>query len=246
MANVTMDLNELKALEDKIKGLEKEKQDLIDREQQVVIYHKYFNGKIVPKNVERRNGSFRVIGIETTYNDLRSRHYSEPITSCHRQFDCSFQELLDRGYIEIDVTELTEKTTKDYKNLSEVIKLIRNEEELQVADKLQKAIDRANAVEVASETLIEDHAKEIIRIKKETSDRIEKLDTEIAELIKKYDNIIIDINKAKDVEIFNLKQELEDLKNDKKRISLEDQVKELTKKLKEMENKNLMQRIFKS
>lgn len=244
MANVTMDLAELKALENKIENLEKEKQDLIDREQQVVIYHKYFNGKIKTKNTSDKYGSFIVTGIESKYN--YSGYSIDPYKSSYRNFNCSFQDLLDKGFIEIDVTELTEKTTKDYKNLSEVIKLIRNEEEIKIADKLQKAIDRANVVEVASETLVEDHVKEIIRIKKEASDRIEELKSEILALTLKFEENLTEVIKNKDKRINDLQQSFDDLKNDKKRISLEDQVKELTKKLKDMKNKTLVQRIFKN
>lgn len=41
MAKVEMDLAELKALEKQIDDLQKEKQYLLDTQQQVIIYHKF-------------------------------------------------------------------------------------------------------------------------------------------------------------------------------------------------------------
>lgn len=55
-----MDLNELRVLENKIDTLTKEKQDLIDRQMEVVIHHKFFTGTLKPT----RNNKVRVTGLK--------------------------------------------------------------------------------------------------------------------------------------------------------------------------------------
>ena len=50
MANVSMDLEELKALENKIKKLESENDELISKQQQIVVSHKHFNSSIKINN----------------------------------------------------------------------------------------------------------------------------------------------------------------------------------------------------
>lgn len=48
MANVTMDMAELDQFREKIKQLEIEKQDLLDKQQQVLIVHKHYDDDILP------------------------------------------------------------------------------------------------------------------------------------------------------------------------------------------------------
>jgi len=61
-------------------------------------------------------------------HDFDLRH-SVP-TAEHINEDISFDTLLDQGYLRIDMEEVHGETSRDYKNMSEVVETIREEEQL--------------------------------------------------------------------------------------------------------------------
>lgn len=208
MAKVEMPLEELRELENKIETLEKEKQVLLDNEQQVVIYHKYFNGKI--KKIEKGHMSFDIID----HRAFRRESLTMDVST-----------LFDRGLIEIDFTEDSARTTKDYKNLSDVITDIRREEESKVKDNLYEVTQK------------------MILARNETSHIAERYDLKILSIEENYVKKIIKFEKNRDEEIEKLlkkneelQEEFDDFKEDKKRVSLEEQIEELQKSLKSAEN----------
>lgn len=216
MAKVEMDLQELKVLEKTIETLKEEKQDLIDRQQQVVIYHKYFNGKIKPTQ-HSKDHSINITG----YKLCRSHHpYGSRTAQEYFNDDVSVQYLFDQGVLEVDLTEDTSKTSKDYKNLSEVISEIRIEESDKVAKQLNEALDRATSAEHLNSTIEDKYKKEFLTLVEKHQDNIDKLTKTNKEKVAKIQE-----------EYSKLKQEFEDFKEDRKRISLEEQIGELTKQL---------------
>lgn len=210
MAEVKMDLNELKAIEAKIAQLEKDNKHLKDNEKQVIVYHKYFKGTLKP-SIHAKTTKVRIDGFRECYPMLSGRdaidHFSDYVT---------IQSLFDRGIIEIDTTELSDRTTKDYKNMSEVIKEVRNEE----ISKVEGEIERLRKIASHNSeklTIQEDKYETIIESMKNSFDKEIKL-------IKKkhYEEI-----KEKDNDITRITTEFNDFKEDKETRSLEDQVKNL-------------------
>lgn len=236
MAEVKMDLAELKQLEQKIENLEKEKQELIDRQHQVVVHHKYFNGKI--KLAEKKIFDQHKVDIQAI---KWSNNYSANYIIDN---NVNFQSLLDKGLIEIDISEISSKTTKDYINMSEAIEQIRKEEKENVKSQLQELINRAYDAEVALETSKEDSKKEILRIKKIAKNSEEELinnfNSKIDSLFKEKEKLIKEFN----IKYKQLEQQFEDFKEDKKRLSLEEQIIELKNQLEKEKSKTIWQRIF--
>lgn len=221
MAKVEMDLAELKQLESKIDTLEKEKQDLIDKQHQVVVYHKYFNGTVkVNKNTEYPN-----------YYNVFTR-------------PSVFMEAIDRGDIIVDLTEDSSRHTKDYINMSEAVTQIRAEVFEELSQEIKSSKERAASVELTLETLSEEHQNSIERLKKSYDKEAVRIAEENAE---KLDKVI----KEKDTEIKNLKLELakvsedfEKFKTNKKQVSLEEEIVLLKEQLNAYRSKSFWQRIF--
>ena len=244
-----MDLAEFQQMEQKVKTLEKEKEALIESQPQVLVIHKHYDGKIVygdkakDKNLNihgfmfnGRYGTPKTPWLTDTYNKEGYSSFEESV---------SFDSLIVNDILKIELTHNNDKTTKDYKNLSEVLTEIRNEEESKLKEKLQYQTERANQVEVASETLVQDHEKEIIRLKKTHSEKIEKINSEFTEKLDKCSKDSIKKLEEAEIKYINLQQAFDDFKTDKKRMSLEEQIGELTKKLEEANKpKKLIDRIL--
>lgn len=223
MAKVEMDLAELKQLEQKIKDLETDKQDLIDKQQQVIIYHKYFDGKVKfgPKARQKEFEINSIIHTKTLkmYNsnfDVGSPRY-EYSNRIVDEF-ISMQDLYDNGFIEIDLKENTSKTTKDYKNLSEVINEIKFEEKEAISEQFNMALERATLAEAKLIDINDEHDKEIIKVTKIWQDTLAKTS-------EKYEKKLEGLKK----DLIALQQEYDDFKEDKKRLTLEQQLEQLQK-----------------
>jgi hypothetical protein len=233
MSTVTMEYSERVALDTQIETQKQEIQYLKDNAQQVMIYHKYFNGKIKPNS--KRDGSYiEVTGVHG--GDWNRRSFSESST---------ISNALNRGWIDIDLTEDSTRTTKDYKNLSEVQEEIRAEEYAKVQVILGEALDRATKSEYDS-SKIEDRYKKIVAENSELNDiKLKELKethiNEIAANEKQFNKLIGD-------EIANfvtLKQEFDDFKADKKRLTLEQQIATLMAELKAEREKSFFKKLFK-
>lgn len=265
--------------EKKLKQLEIEKQDLLDKQQQVLIVHKHYDGKVqYSDGANKRNLTINGMYFNDKYNlnsglSFITREYTTP--SGYNSFNqsISFDELVKNDILKIDLTENTNKTNKEYKNLNEVISEIREEEKEKLNVKLNEYSERAEKAEVANETILSDNKKELLRITK-------KLNDEISGLKEKYQNKINDIQESHKLEISNIKEshkleistlkdannnevetlttelktvkeEFETFKGNKKQATLEEQITNLTtelekykKQIESFKNKNLIDRIL--
>ena len=216
-----MDLAELKQLESKIDTLEKEKQELIDRQHQVVVYHKYFNGKLKPSN---KHGApyIRIEGVDSRREWNNGRYFKEEL---------DLTSALNGGFVEIDLTEDSSRHTKDYINMSEAVAQIRAEVFEELSQEIKSSKERAASAELTLETLSEDHKSTIERLRKfydkETlrveEDNAEKLD----KVIKEKDTEI----KALKLELAKVSEDFESFKTNKKQVSLEEELVSLEEEL---------------
>lgn len=208
-----MDLAELKQLEAKIEDLEnkvvlkeKEKQEILDKQPMVTVLHKHFNPSY---KLKRTVESITPIYNATYRNDF-GQYSARAITS---------EEL----FLHMDITlSETDKVEKDYKGMSEVVSDIRTEEELKVKELLDKTLHRATKAEYESSVIKDEYEKKILKLNK-------RFDSETEKIVEDYDSRL----KLGDEKYNKLKQEFDDFKQYKKRITLEQQIAELTEKLKE-------------
>lgn len=222
MAEVKMDLAELKQLEDKIKTLEKEKQDLIDTQKQVVFLHKYFEGRIKPGK-PRAGVHIQSVNLSGLRSNFCGTEYFAQ--------DVNLDYALEQGLVEIELKENTSKMTKDYVNMSEVILEIQKEEEAKTEYAMRKALDRATKAEYEITEIEDKYKKKFLASCDSYNITIEKLENEKAKLIDEWkQELQTEREKAKE-KYDKLQQEFSDFKEDKKRVSLEDQIKELQSKL---------------
>lgn len=213
MAKVEMDLAELKQLEAKIEDLEnkvilkeKEKQEILDKQPMVTVLHKHFKPSY---KLKRTVESITPI-YNATYRNDYGQYSARAITS---------EEL----FLHVDITlSESDKVEKDYKGMSEVVSDIRAEEELKVKELLDKALDRATGAEYESSVIKDEYEKKILKLNK-------RFDSETEKIVEDYDSML----KLGDEKYNKLKQEFDDFKEDKKRVTLEQQIAELTEKLKE-------------
>lgn len=268
MAQVTMDINELKALENEVDVLKKEKEELIEKQRMVVILHKHFDAKM-------KLGSKKLF--EQNKVDIHavmwSDNYTYPRTSPHssqaRYMDdrhISMQQLLDKGLIEIEVTPDETRTTKDYVNLSDVVAQITAEQKEVVALQLQEALKRASDAEYQI-TVVEDKANKrclAFEDKMETDYRgaIQKLEKQIdsdreghakaIELLQKSHADTIEQMQEKEKAEYDamgekyekLQQEFEDFKANKKRLTLEQQIDNMQEIIMAWKNRGFWARMF--
>jgi len=278
MANVTMDMAELDQIRERIKQLENEKQNLLDKQQQVLFIHKHYDGKVIySEGAKKRN--LTINGMYLNDKRILNSGYSfishEYANQGYNYFEqsVSFDELVNNDILKVDLTENTNKTSKEYKNLNEVISEIREEEKEKLNKKLYDYSERATNAEVAIETLSEDNKKELLRIEKKYKDEIKNLKEKHKQIVDDFQEVqekeITDIQEAHKKEISDLTQthyneietlkstiktvseEFETYKGNKKQATLEEQISNLTTELekykKEVEvnkNKKLIDRIF--
>jgi len=220
MAKVEMDLAELKQLEAKIEDLEnkvilkeKEKQEILDKQPLVTVLHKYFKPSYSLKGDV--NGislpDISVMLTRDSYDHVGRRELFNRQTKYYE---------LDR-YVDIKLNE-SDRVEKDYKGMSEVVSDIRAEEELKVKELLDKALERATKADYEASVIKDEYEKKILKLNK-------RFDSETGKIVEDYESRL----KLRDEKYNKLKQEFDDFKEDKKRISLEQQIAELTEKLKE-------------
>ncbi len=215
-----MDLAELKQLEAKIEDLEnkvvlkeKEKQEILDKQPLVTVLHKYFKPSYSLKGDV--NGislpDISVMLTRDSYDHVGRRELFNRQTKYYE---------LDR-YVDIKLNE-SDRVEKDYKGMSEVVSDIRAEEELKVKELLDKTLHRATKAEYESSVIKDEYEKKILKLNK-------RFDSETEKIVEDYDSRL----KLCDEKYNKLKQEFDDFKEDKKRVTLEQQIAELNEKLKE-------------
>jgi len=240
---VNMDILELKALEKKIADLTAEKAELISREKQVVVYHKYFNGRLKLNSGAKSGQNIQITGYRRVhdYGPFRGIHDSMDYFSDN--FDVA--DAIRQGWLTIDLSENTTKTTKDYENLSEIVKDIHEEEKLAVQEELLKAQLRASQAEQYSATVDDKCTKQILELKaiqkKGIDDLLASRQKEIDEDKRVLDALIATKNAAYEA----LSQKFEDFKTDKQRLTLEQQLAEVIAELKAEKAKPWYKKLFK-
>lgn len=234
---VKMDINELRALENQISKLTAEKEDLISKQKQVVIYHKYFNGKLKVVPGQKADYSVNIYGVRE--NRMMGRWDTMP-SSRYSDFcmDIDIAEAIKKGWVEIDLSENSSKHTKDYVNMSEVIEDIHKEEFAKVREDLAIAQQRATEAEHLSVTVADKYEKEILKIREAHQDFNSQVSKEHEERILRLNKKYEDFEKQSKEEFDKLSQEFADFKEDKKRVSLEQQLAEALETIKKLEEEN--------
>lgn len=233
MAEVKMDLAELKQLESKIEVLEKEKQELLDNQHQVVVYHKYFTGKIKPGKM--KNGAVNSVAISGMQNYGRMDYFKH---------DINLDYALEQGLIEIDIKEDTSKISKDYLNMSDVISTLREELKMEYDNSLLSAQNRATTAEYTSSVIEDKYKKEILSINDKNKSVINKLkDSYEILLTEKAEEFKAFKNKSKE-EYSTLQKEFDDFKTNKEMVSLEDQILALKQEIVILKNRPFIKRLF--
>lgn len=233
MANVSMDLAELKALEQQITDLKAEKQELIDKQMMVVIHHKYFNAEIEFSEKLQR----------------RLEEHSRWDFQINRSGIISLDNYIRNGEAKINAIE--SRSTKDYCNLSEIQRDIRDEIKEEYVSEisslkadiraLNDRIERAKDYEESMINALKDEHKSAIhqliefnqnaRVKESQAYKT-KLKTINHSLVVAKDNFDI------------LSKEFEELKEDRKTKTLIEQIEELKIQLAFEQNKTFWQKLF--
>lgn len=231
MAKVEMDLHELDSMRFKINELENKNKKLEDNSKQVIVYHKHFTGKIKINNEKAKKQNIHINGAKLVNHPYSSSIHYESFFK-----DLPLDKLWDMGIIYVDIDESSFKTTKDYKNLSEVIDEIRKEELAKVEDKIVELTKKASHY---SEKLIIAEDKYDVDIKKLKSKFNKTLEDyrEEMESINKEDrkkHLIIE-NGLCDV-YDKLKQDFEDFKLNKERKTIENKLTEAYLTIEELKN----------
>jgi len=223
---VNMDILELRALEKKIADLTAEKEDLLATRKQVVIFHKHFNGTVKLNPGQRAERDIRITGIRATKR-INPRFGEMSAHSEYFELDIDLAEAISRGWLMIDLMENTTKTTKDYENLSEVVKDIHEEEAQKVHEELLKAQLRTSEAEHYSATVDDKCQKQILELKEVHKSQLNNFEQAyIKKHEKEAEDYKINLEYEKD-KYHTLQQEFEDFKADKKRLTLEQQIVEL-------------------
>lgn len=216
-----MDLNELKALETKLETLEKEKQELIDNQKMVIVLHKYFTGTLISKFDNNR----------VILSGLRSPNNVSGMRLFEKEY--SLDELFKANIIDVDLKEDTTRVSKDYINLSEVTEELRGVIGAEYEQRLSEARERATKTEYELTAIDDKHIKRIRVLNESYQGDMLKLrkghDAEVKELDEKYNE---------------LEEAYTDLKNDKVKISLEQQVADLNSAINKLTHRTFWQRVF--
>jgi hypothetical protein len=241
MAEVTMPMEELDALRDKIKNLEADKADLISKQKEVIVHHKYYTGRI--RSTGRESRGLRVVDV-CAQREVRNTGIGMPprLERSYEQMDMG--ELLDRGLIEIDFYQDGERTTKDFSGVPEVLKEAKDYVRKDMGDQLDEALDRARKAEVEVKK-VQDRWQ--LKIEKLNSDNIDSLmsirnnnDKKVKKLTDSHEKSI----KALNDEIKDLGDTIEELKTGKKKETLEKKIKELQAKIADFESRGFWRRVI--
>ena len=233
MANVSMDLAELKALEQQITDLKAEKQELIDKQMMVVVNHKYYNAEIEFTNELKAAMSCK--------SPLDYRHYGGTV---------SLNDAIRSGKAKINSTEL--KSTKDYCNLSEIQRDIRNEikeEYVSEISSLKADIRSLNDQIENAKDYEESRLKELESQQKSELDLLNEVHKKDLDRISQaYKTKLKTINHSLVVAKDNfdvLSKEFKEFKEDRKTKTLIEQIEELKIQLALEQNKTFWQKLFK-
>lgn len=243
MAIVNMDLAELKALEQQITDLKAEKQELIDKQMMVVIHHKYFNAEI------------------EFSDELKEMLKSiSPWDYRHSDGVINLSSAIATGQAKINSTEL--RSTKDYYNLSEIQRDIRNEIKEEYISEisslkadiraLNDRIERAKDYEEARLKKLESQQKSELNLLSEVHekdlDRISDINkAKLDEISQAYKTKLKTINHSLVVAKDNfdvLSKEFDAFKEDRKTKTLMEQIEELKSQLALEQNKTFWQKLF--
>jgi len=230
-----MDVLEFKALEDKIAKLQADKADLISKQKQVVVYHKHFNGTVVINRSAKAGQPFSVSGVARKFD--YDRAFNGGIFNEYQTHDIDLADAVRRGWLEIDIKEDSTKTTKDYENLSEIVKDIREEELAKVEIELSKAQLRASIAEQYTTTVEDKCTKQIISIREAHKDLVDGINKDHQEHVAKLTKNAETATSYMGEQLKTLSQEFEDFKADKKRLTLEQQLAEAIKTIAELKAK---------
>lgn len=243
-----MDLNELKALEAKIAGLEAEKQELLDKQKMVVVLHKFFNGKIGRGNTS----SVQITGVRTI-STLKDMSYRNRYTGYENMFDyrresfvdtMSLDTALNMDYVTIDLTEDTSRTSKEYTNLDDVKKDLTQTIGKDFEEQILKLKESNLELQYDLDNSKSDSDREITALKKGHAVKIEELNETKDLVISTMDKAHKATVESLENEINKLRGEYEDLKSDKKRVSLEQQVSDLVGELAKLQARGFWARLF--
>lgn len=259
MAKVEMDLNELKAIEKKIETLELEKQELIDNQKMVVNLHKYFKPRLV---VAKNMMDVYIHGVRLT-KKFDTNRYGSGIISKYENFERNddLEKLIREGIINIEFTE-TGESSRDYINLDDVKKSISEDVYKEFEAQVTSLMEKNSKLTISLQDAVLDSKKEIQRLKKDYDEKIETLLEAQKDLQKQHVKEIEGLNETKDelvkamttafdseksqliLKYEELKRNYDDLKEDKKRVSLENQIASLNKELERLKNRGFWKRLF--
>jgi len=228
MADVTMPLAELDELRNTIKTLENEKQELISKQKQVHVLHKYFNGKIVP-------GDTSGIRVQLTGFSLSSNAWQSSWQRSYQNFDREYnlEDVLRRDLLRITLTEDKTRSSSEFINLSEAQGIIAEVEQKKIQTQLDTALARATNAEYELTVIKDRHKKELLSTQESYSTTIEELknkhETSIKESQSQYNNLL---------------EEYENFKVNKAKISLETKMQDLEIQLHNLKKRSLWERIL--
>jgi len=168
MAEVKFDLAELRENDAKIAGLEKTIAELTEQQRSIVIHHKFFEGKLkLARRVPWEDISKYVNPLEhnVSFRD-------ESIT-----FDV--QTMIDRGILRWDIKEVSTKSTKDFINLDDTVRMVKEEYREQYRDENAAYLKQAMEAEREIGRVREVWRKDYDTAKADCIKEIEKKDKQI-------------------------------------------------------------------
>jgi hypothetical protein len=246
MAEVTMPMEELDALRDKIKNLEADKADLISKQKEVIVHHKYYTGRIRSTGKESRG--LRVVDV-CVQREVRDRNAGIGIDWRPSRLERSYEqmdmgELLDRGLIEIDFYQDGERTTKDFSGVPEVLKEAKDYVRKDMGDQLDEAMDRARKAEVEVKKVQDRWQLKIEKLNSDNADSLTSIRNNNDKKVKKLTDSHEKSIKALNDEIKDLGDTIEELKTGKKKETLEKKIKELQAKIADFESRGFWRRVI--
>lgn len=267
MAEVKMDLAELKAMEDNIKELNNTINDLKSKQKQVLFLHKHFKAEIRVKG--GKGGEIQIQAIRSRYVSDRNPSYmitdkTMGMSGFYENFniDTTLEQAVKNGYIEI-IAIPDSNTSEEYVNMSEVVDRINVKQKEVVETELKLALNRATEAEHKLTIIDDKYRKQMLtfsdenRVKFDESLKIAKtqfdgiiksLETDIETIKEEYDSFKLkqkELGKKSAIKYDELLLKYNDLKEDKVRLSLEQQISQLRVELEEERNKSIFKKLFK-